>query len=342
MFIKYLKSIYQAENDGDGGDGGGSGVVDRGDAGAVVDDVVAAEERGDVAPARDAAGKFVAADDAAADGAAAADDEAAVAAAAAAKEAKDKGKMIPKARFDEAVAKERGRAEAAERRAAELLQQIKQVSHAEDAGKLDEEIRTLSAEAEAARMDGDKDKVIALSEQIRMKERQLSLAENSRMSESTKEAVREEMRMDMTIERLEGLYPVLNEADAEHFDQDIVDLVLATQRDLIAREQLKPSVALERATEKVMLKVMKPSSDGVTPEKGGLKDAEGKKDDRKQAQVKKNLDTAIKQPASTKESGVDSDAHGQSKADPDPSLMTYEEFGALPEATKAKMRGDFA
>lgn len=336
MLIRTLQRLYMESADGDGGDGGGA--PDRGDAGAVVDAAVAADERGEpAAPSRDAAGKFVAADDAAADG-----DEAASADAAATKEAKDKGKMIPKARFDEAVTKERNRTEAAERRALELEAQIKQLAHAEDAGKLDEEIAALSAEAESARMDGDKDKVIAISEQIRRKERQLSMAENSRMSEATKEQVREEMRMDMTIEKLEALHPMLDAKNEEQFDQDVVDLVLATQRDLIAREHLKPSVALERATEKVMLKVMKPHSDGVAPEKGGLKDAEGKKDDRKQAQVKKNLETASKQPASTKEAGADSDAHGQSKEDADASMMTYEEFAAMPEATKAKMRGDFA
>ena len=334
---------YMDETDGAGSDLGGA--VDRGDTTEVV--VVApivadkADKAADAAPVdkpRDESGKFVAKEDAVAD----------AAPAVVAPAAKDKDKMIPKARFDEQVQKERARTESAERRAAELEKQIQQVKHDNNADALETEVKELSVKAEAARLDGNKDEVNALTEQIRLKERQINLAQNSRMTETAKEQIREEMRMDLTIDKLEVEYPMLNEK-SEDYDQDMVDLVLATQRDLITRERMAPSKALEAATKKVMGKlapkplVVDAADEGEAntgADKGGLNKADGKAADRKAEQIKKNLDTANKQPASMKEVGLDGDKLGQSKDQPAASELTYEEFSALPEATKAKMRGD--
>ena len=72
------------------------------------------------------------------------------------------------------------------------------------------------------------------------------------------------------------------------------------------------------------------------PEKQGLKN----ESDRKQEQVAKNLDTAKRQPASMKDVGLDSDKAGMSSNLPDISKLSAEEFDALPESTKARMRGD--
>ena len=331
MNIKHLLQRYMAEADDAGGDL--SGAVDRGDGGA---QDASGEDR-----ARDESGKFVAEEKADADeekleGEDKGDDK---------PEKKETTNRIPVKRFNEAVAKERSRTEAAERRAAELEKQIKQVGHSENLQQLEQDIEAIEDKLESARLDGNKDKARELSKELRMKERQISVAESTRMSSAAKDQAREEIRLDMTIDKLEGQYPVLNERD-EAFDQDIVDLVLATQRDLINRERMAPAKALEEATKKVMHKVMPANSDGVKPEAeeadtGGLKGAKGT-EGRKEAQVKKNIDTANKQPASMKESGMDSDKAGQAKKLANAQDMSYEEFSALPEATKAKMRGDFA
>ena len=61
--------------------------------------------------------------------------------------------------------------------------------------------------------------------------------------------------------------------------------------------------------------------------------------DRKEAQVAKNLDTQRRQSPSMKDAGMDSDKAGI-KDKIDVSKLTPEEFAALPEATKAKLRGD--
>jgi hypothetical protein len=56
-------------------------------------------------------------------------------------------------------------------------------------------------------------------------------------------------------------------------------------------------------------------------------------------QVKKNLDTQARQPASMRDVGMDSDKAGV-KGDIDVSKLSADEFAALPESTKAKLRGD--
>jgi hypothetical protein len=61
--------------------------------------------------------------------------------------------------------------------------------------------------------------------------------------------------------------------------------------------------------------------------------------DRKEAATAKNIAAAAKQPASTKDAGIDSDQAGV-KDNVDASSLTSEEFDALPEATKSRMRGD--
>ena len=62
---------------------------------------------------------------------------------------------------------------------------------------------------------------------------------------------------------------------------------------------------------------------------------------RKEAAVAKNLDAARRTPASTRVVGADSDKHGQTGPLPSVDDMTFEEFNALPEKTKARLRGDF-
>jgi len=86
----------------------------------------------------------------------------------------------------------------------------------------------------------------------------------------------------------------------------------------------------------VMSKVMPAATDDT--KSTALSAAKGS--DRAKQQVAKNLDTTKRQPASMKEVGEDSDTRGQRAADPDVADMSFEEFSALPDATKARLRGD--
>lgn len=240
---------------------------------------------------------------------------------------------IPKARFDEAVNKERERVAALERQLAELQAAQAQVKKQEDTAKLDAEIDDLEKQRAKLLLDGEAEKAAEIASVIRAKERQLAIEESRSMSAQAKEQAREEIRMELTVEKIEAEYPALN-PEADEFDEDLVELVLSKQRTLMQKENLSPSKALAKAATSVMGRF---GAKAEEPEQKGLKkDVE----DRKQAQVKKNIETAKKQPASMKESGLDSDKMGDKAIDI--ANMSFEEFEALPEATRAKLRGDFA
>lgn len=249
----------------------------------------------------------------------------------------DTGPVIPKARFDAQIAKERDRAEAAERRADELEKAAAQVSRNLDVQKAVGDVAELRKQERKALLDGDEDKAASLSAQADRLNRQIAIAESGQMTAQAKDEALEDMRFDLTIERMEEKYPELN-TSSDAYDQDLVDDILDKQRGLIARERLSPSKALAKAVESVMAR--RPAAVEPTADKGGLAAAKPG-ETRKGAAVAKNLDAAARQPASLKDIGIDSSKAGQTKAVPEASKMTHEEFIALPEATRAQMRGDF-
>lgn len=313
---------------GDGTDGGGT--ADRGDdwtpttetppAAAttteetVDDDVkVATGETETTEPARDATGKF------------------------APKPKTDEGATIPKARFDSAVQKERERAETAERLLAEATRANNQIQRNADVTKLEAEVGELREQEHKALIQGDSAKARELAAEADRLNRQIAIQQAGDMTAAAKDAALESMRMELAIENIETNYPQLDE-NSEEFDQDITDDVLDKQRGYMERERLSPSKALLKAVKYVMGRQAAPAA--TEPAKTGLS-AASKGQDRKSAAVAKNLDAAARQPASTKPVGADSDKHGQTKDIPEASQMTFAEFSALPDATKAKMRGDF-
>ncbi len=279
----------------------------------------------DDAPARDAGGKF-------------------------AKKEGHEEDRIPKERFNEAVGKERAAREAAEARAAAAEALVKKEDQNEELAKFETYMTDLEQKHAKHMLDGENVKAAEVMRQIRHAERQFaSMQSDSKVAMATSAAV-EQVRMDTAISSLESTYPALNPKDETTFDQDLVDIVLAEQDRLIRVMNYAPSRALTAAADKIMSKFAKPA------EKEGTKEAEKEKEkekaaglgaakgaesaeSRKAAQVAKNLETAAKQPANTKESGKDSDKGGTEIASI--AGMTKAEINALPESTRAKLRGDF-
>ena len=310
------------ESDG----GGGGGALDRGDSHTPTDDTppaaaetgeedvkvalgeTAEEETGEEQP-RDAAGKF----------------------------AKKEGAAptIPKSRFDDAVARERARAEAAERELADIRKAQQQIQRGIDLDATVAQVTALRAKEHDALIDGDKKTAAEIAAQIDTLNRQIAVEQAKDMTAAAREQAREEIRWDLTIERIEEQYPVLNDKSDE-FDQDLTDDVVDKMNGLIVRERLPRSEALLRAVREIMHK--RGPAEPPAESKGLDR---GKQLDRKAAAVAKNVDAARRQPASTKQIGADSDKHGQTAPVPSATDMTYAEFSALPESTKAKMRGDF-
>lgn len=251
-------------------------------------------------------------------------------------EKKDDEPRIPKAEFDRRIARERERTAAAEARAAELERQASATNHGVDLDKMEKDIAALEAQHAKLLLDGETEKAAALAGEIRRAERQIAILESSRMSVRAKELAKEEIRFEAAIERLELEYPALN-PDREEYSQELVDEVLLL-KDGFEAKGMPASQALAKAVGYVMRGIEAPKAE--EPAKKGMSAGKDKTDSRKAVQVNKNIEAAAKQPAKTLGVGQDSDKRGGDDEE-NASVMTQEEFAALPESTRAKLRGDF-
>jgi len=248
----------------------------------------------------------------------------------------DKGYVVPKARFDEAVKKERERRETAERQLGELQKQIQSVNRAADTSQLEAQLVELRKQDRRAMMDGDEEKSVALAAQIDRINRQIIIQESQSMSSQASEEAREGIRVEMAIEKLEATYPALKEG-APEFDQGLVDLVLAAQSQLINRDRMPPSQALIKATNDIMVRFQPAKAVDDKPA-GGLASAKGA--DRTQAARAKNVDAALRTPPDTRDVGLDSDKAGMRDGTAVP--QNVDDLKAIPLATLKRMRGDLA
>jgi hypothetical protein len=245
------------------------------------------------------------------------------------KKSADKPILIPKARVDEIIRTERSRAD-------DLQRQLDEIKAGKTVQALETEITDLEKQHAKLLLDGKGDEAAVVAGQIRAKERQIQIDSAKAMSEASKEAAREDIRLDLTIERIEADYPQLNE-NSDEYDQDAVDLVLASQQQLMATQKLPASKALAEAARKVMSRLYPAKTD--EPAAPAKKLDKAKDGERSKAQLEKNIDTISKQPADLKDAGADSDKQGI-KDNVDVTRLSFDEFSALPETTKARLRGD--
>ena len=256
----------------------------------------------------------------------------------------DKGRFeakIPKSRFDEAVGKERDAREAAERRAAELERQLKEGQAAqvrtEQIEAIEADITALEQKHADLLLDGNSKEAAAVMKEIRMAERKIARAESDAIADQRVSRTIEAQKFDTVVARIEADFPEFN-PESDKFDADLVSLVLAKQGNLIRSEGLSPSAAMEKAAKDVAGRFLKQAEDTKVEEKKGLSTQAV---DRKQEQVAKNIDASKRQPADMRDVGIDSDKAGKTE-NIDVGSLSAEEFAALPEATRKRLRGDFA
>lgn len=250
----------------------------------------------------------------------------------------EKGRFagIPKARFDEAVGKEREARESAERRAAELERQLveRQQTQAktEEVESIETRITELEGKYQDLLIDGQTKEAADVMRQMRLAERQIARIEAQNDARATTTQLLESERFELSVAKLEAEHPQLN-PKSEVYDNDLVEMILDRQSRLM-QQGLTPSKAIAEATTFIMGRAA--AREQPEAEQGLGK---AKVSDRKQEQVAKNLQAQKQQPPSTREVGLDSDKIGE-KALPNINQMTAEEFAALPASTKARLRGD--
>lgn len=263
---------------------------------------------------------------------------------------KDKGNSIPKARFDEAVNKEREARENAEARARELEQRLHALN-AEDRERVEAGAQVEALEIKAAELttkyselllDGQKEEAAKVMAELRKTERSIAAIESERKTGQIVNQRLESERTKLVVAKLESDHPQFN-PDSEQYDDDLVQMVLMLQARYVQQDKLSQSAAMEKAASSVLKKfnmVSAPADDADDKKVEKKPDlAAEKAAQRTKEAVKKSVDAAKSQPASSKDVGLDSDALGEKRL-PDVSKMSADEYDALPESTKARLRGD--
>jgi hypothetical protein len=233
--------------------------------------------------------------------------------------------MVPKARLDEVLAKQKA-----------LQKQLDEINAAnEKAEEAPESYDFDAKEVEYQNMvlDGETDKAVALRREIRKAEREQLEYEMRQEMNQTVSQDRQMTALQQAANAMEEAYPVFNNT-SEHYNEDMTNEVVEL-RDAFMMKGYEAVDALSKAVKYV---VKDHDLDQAQESAPSLAGKAQKSDElaKKRAQVSKKLKAAEAQPPELP--GESSSNHGEKGLDL--STMTEEEFDALPEATLRRLRGD--
>ena len=245
----------------------------------------------------------------------------------------DKGRFIPKDRFDEAVRKERTEKEALANRLREYEARDQQKAVADDFAEAQKAIKAMIKQHTSLLADGELEKASDLMERILDVKEAISERKAEFKADNAKTAVKEEVRYDAAVQRTEADYPAINPEHPD-YDQTAVRRVQAYMTGLMQNERMSATNALREAVETILGKPDSRSAINI-----------GKAEDigmrRKEAAVSKAMDAKSKQPPTTKDVGVDHDKQGGALDASAIMKMNWDDFVKLPESKLSEMRGDF-
>jgi hypothetical protein len=249
-----------------------------------------------------------------------------------------KGHMIPKTRFDQAVQKERERAAQYERELKQYREREQQLAQAANFEQSQAQIKEMLKQHSSLLADGDLDKASEVMEQVLQLRDDMQNIRMQTQADNARNSAKIEVQYDATVQRLETEYPEIN-PDSDSFDQDAVRRVQMMVTGIMQNEGKNPAQALMEATD-ILLKPAKlargetlrdkPSQEAV---ESGLR--------RTQQQIDKNLKAAEQQPPTTREVGADHDKTGGVMDADMLAGMSFDEFMNVPDSELAKLRGDF-
>ena len=236
-----------------------------------------------------------------------------------------KSKMVPKARLDEVLAKQKA-----------LQKQLDEINAAkEKAEEAPEDYDFDAKEVEYQNMvlDGETEKAVALRREIRKAEREQLEYEMRQEMTQTVSQDRQMTALQQAATAMEEAYPVFDRNSAE-FNEDYTNEVLEL-RDAFMSTGYDVVDALSKAVKYVVKDHDLDQPEDSAPSLAG-KAPSVDEVAKKRAQVSKKLKAAEAQPPELP--GESSSIHGEKGLDV--SNMTEEEFDALPEATLKRLRGD--
>lgn len=235
-------------------------------------------------------------------------------------------KWIPRARFD--AVNERLKAERARRQELEAQAQAQTQTKQQAAPAFDFEAKE-KAYMEAV-LDGNTEQALAIRKEIRAAEQ----AEyESRVKQAVSEApkhTKEALALDGAVAEMESTYAEFN-PEHEDFNQELTDEALALFRGFVGQGYDRAAALRKAATYVAVANGLEKV--GASAEKDEEKKPE-KAAEPTAKQRKEKLALAGKQPAKAAGTSREHAVH-------DLEAMTDDEFDALPEATKRRLRGDY-
>lgn len=227
--------------------------------------------------------------------------------------------------------RERARAEAAERRLQELTAAGKKPdAPADPIAPLNAKLDQLYEEVEQARLDADPKTAAKLQREIDSINREIGKIEARTVASTTTTQAQLNAQYDLMVDTIEATFDELN-PESDDFDPGMAQQ-LEFQVKAHEAAGMTPPAALRRAV--TLLFRVDPW--GKKPKAKDKVEDEPKKPDAKKPDVKKALDTVKRQPPDASTKGVNKDS-----TKVDGSKLTDEEWDALPESQKAKLRGDW-
>ena len=233
--------------------------------------------------------------------------------------------MVPKARLDEVLAKQKA-----------LQKQLDEINAANEKSEEAPESYDFDAkelEYQNMVLDGETAKAVALRREIRQAERAQVEYEMRQEMTQTVSADRQMTALQQAAAAMEEAYPVFDR-NSESFSEDMTNEVVEL-RDAFIMKGYEAVDALSKAVKYVVKDHELDRSVDDTPSLAG-KAVQVDEVAKKRRQVSKKLKAADAQPPELP--GESSSARGEKAIDI--ANMTEEEFDALPEATLKRLRGD--
>ena len=234
-----------------------------------------------------------------------------------------KNPMIPKRRLDDVIAKQRR----AEQEAADLRKELAEAKKTA-AVKPNVDIKALSKARNEAILDGDLDKAAELDEEIYNTRSAAPEAAEAPSIEEIEERVTMKMELKNVLDTVFTDFPQLN-PESDQFDEDLNTEAVMFQKTYI-ENGYTPGEAVKRAAD-AAIKLNRPELLTQANQEAPKAPAPRK------TNVAKNVEASNKQPPKLNQG----ESGGKGSTDMvDISKLTDEEFDALPEATRARLRGD--
>tara|TARA_R100000734_G_C3300021_1_gene90793 strand:- start:1 stop:1038 length:1038 start_codon:yes stop_codon:yes gene_type:complete len=240
-------------------------------------------------------------------------------------EVETKAPMVPKSRLDEVLAKNK--------EMQKIIQDMEEKPAEDATPKYD--FVTKEKEYQDLVLEGETDRAADLREEIRTAERAEVLSEVQSKMGQTVQQDRESRELQQKASEIMEVFPIFNEK-SKSFDEKLTNEVMEL-RDAFIYQGYGAADSLAKATEVTLLS-KKPEllqGDGSVANDPAPKLSQAVQDKKAKANVSKKVQASQSQPPEMKGEST------KNKKIVDINVLSDDEFGALPEETLRRMRGDF-